>query len=72
MNHTKELVRMANQIATHFSTYPREEAVAETATHIRKFWDPRMRASLFAHADAGGSDLHEVARSAVGVLQQAR
>jgi len=72
MNHTKELVRMANQIATHFSTYPREEAVAETATHIRKFWDPRMRASLFAHAEAGGSDLHEVARGAVGVLQQAR
>ncbi|MBP2231125.1 formate dehydrogenase subunit delta [Azospirillum agricola] len=72
MNHTKELVRMANQIATHFATYPREEAVAETAGHIRKFWDPRMRAGLLAHAEAGGADLHEVARSAVGVLQQAR
>jgi len=72
MNHTKELVRMANQIATYFDAYPREEAVAETATHIRKFWDPRMRAGLFAHVDAGGGDLHEVARSAVGMLQQAR
>lgn len=71
MNHTKDLVRMANQIATHFASYPREEAVTETATHIRKFWDPRMRASLFAHVEGGGADLHEVARSAVGMLRQA-
>lgn len=69
-NHAKDLVRMANQIAIHFATYPHEEAVTETATHIRKFWDPRMRAGLFAHVQAGGeADLHEVARGAVGVLQ---
>ncbi len=66
---SRDLVRMANQIATHFSSFPPDEAVAETAAHIRKFWDPRMRAALFAHADAGGADLHAVAQGAIGLLR---
>ncbi len=71
MARSRDLVRMANQIASHFASLPAEEATAETATHIRKFWDPRMRAALFAHSDAGGGDLHAVARSAIAVLKQA-
>lgn len=38
------LVHMANQIGDFFSAYPdREEAMSGIATHIRKFWEPRMR-----------------------------
>lgn len=38
------LVHMANQIGTFFSAYPdREEAMEGIATHIHKFWEPRMR-----------------------------
>ena len=37
------LVRMANQIADFFKIQPANEAVAGTADHIRRFWDPRMR-----------------------------
>ena len=47
----EKIVRMANQIATFFLSKPHEEAVAGTAEHINKFWDPRMRRKLFALLD---------------------
>jgi uncharacterized membrane protein YoaT (DUF817 family) len=34
----KRLVYMANQIATFFSAWPHDQAVAATADHLRKFW----------------------------------
>lgn len=38
------LVRMANQIGGFFSAYPdHDEALEGIATHIHKFWEPRMR-----------------------------
>ena len=43
---TTTLVRMANQIATYFSSYPEHEAVAEITKHLKSFWDPRMRQRL--------------------------
>jgi formate dehydrogenase subunit delta len=56
---------MANQIATFFAGEDRETAVAATADHLRKFWDPRMRAEIIAHGRAGGEGLSEVARQAL-------
>ena len=47
----EKIVRMANQIAIFFSSKPHGEAVAGTAEHINKFWDPRMRRTLFALLD---------------------
>jgi formate dehydrogenase subunit delta len=35
-----------NQIAVNFQSYPEEQAVKETANHIKSFWDPRMRKQL--------------------------
>jgi formate dehydrogenase subunit delta len=44
------LVRMANQIGGFFSAYPdREEALEGIATHIHKFWEPRMRLLILSH-----------------------
>ena len=37
-----KLVRMANQIAAFFRSYPEEEAVAGIQKHISAFWTPRM------------------------------
>jgi formate dehydrogenase subunit delta len=42
-----KLVYMANQIATFFATQPESEAAQGVATHINKFWEPRMRHQLF-------------------------
>lgn len=42
-----KLVRMANQITTFFKSQPAEEGPGGVATHINKFWEPRMRRKLF-------------------------
>ncbi len=54
---TRDMLRMANQIADFFKGYPREEARKETATHLNNFWDPRMRKHLFEHLAKGGEGL---------------
>ncbi|WP_102224237.1 formate dehydrogenase subunit delta [Acidimangrovimonas sediminis] len=53
-----KLIRMANQIATFFASKPHDEGVAGVAAHISDFWEPRMRAQLFAAIEAGGEGLH--------------
>lgn len=42
-----KLVYMANQIAGFFATQPDAEAAQGVASHINKFWEPRMRRQLF-------------------------
>lgn len=64
----EELVRMANQIADYFKAYPEEEAVPGVAGHIRRFWDPSMRAALGRHVAAGGKDLQPLALAAMQSL----
>jgi formate dehydrogenase subunit delta len=50
------LIHMANRIGEFFQAMPdRAEAVDGVATHIRKFWEPRMRQALFAAVDAGAA-----------------
>ena len=58
------LVRMANQIGDFFRVQPEEQAVAGTADHIRRFWDPRMRAKMAEHLAHGGAGLNPIARQA--------
>ena len=67
-----KLVYMANQIGKFFESQGQEQAVAGTADHIRKFWDPRMRASIVAHLETGGAGLDPVARLAVERLKDAQ
>ena len=46
------LVHMANRIGEFFQAMPdQQEAMQGVATHIRKFWDPRMRRQLLAHVE---------------------
>jgi formate dehydrogenase subunit delta len=47
------LVTMANQIGTFFASFPdRQEAEAGIATHIERYWAPRMRVRLYQHVDS--------------------
>jgi formate dehydrogenase subunit delta len=51
--HIESLVRMANQIGDFFAAMPdHDEALEGIATHLKKFWEPRMRRELLAHVDA--------------------
>ena len=46
----ENLIRMANRIGDFFDAMPdHDEALAGIATHIRRFWEPRMRRELLAH-----------------------
>jgi formate dehydrogenase subunit delta len=63
-----KLVYMANQISKFFVSQGQERAVAGTADHIKKFWDPRMRKAIFAHLEEGGAGLEPVARMALEQL----
>jgi formate dehydrogenase subunit delta len=54
---TRDMLRMANQIAGFFKGYDHDEALAEIADHLNRFWEPRMRAALFAHLAAGAEGL---------------
>lgn len=63
----KTLVHMSNRIGEFFQAMPdREEALQGVATHIRKFWDPRMRRELLAYVDQEqGRGLSELVLSAL-------
>lgn len=63
------LVRMANQIAAFFKPYPLDEAVAGVADHMKKFWEPRMRAAFLAYLEKGGEGLDPIARAAGEMLK---
>jgi len=66
------LIYMANQIGKFFETQGRDKAVPSIADHIHKFWDPRMRNTIFAHLDAGGAGLDPDVRDAVASLKNAQ
>lgn len=67
-----KLVYMANQIGTFFKAQGSEDkAIAGVAEHIRKFWDPRMRKSIYAHIDNGGAGLEPHVKAAIEKLKQA-
>jgi len=67
-----KLVYMANQIGKFFVSQGHDKAVAATAEHLTKFWDPRMRSAIVAHVEAGGAGLDPCVREAVERLRAAQ
>lgn len=67
----QRLVHMANDIARFFQAEPdHAEAVSSIATHITRFWDPRMRREIIAHVQtAKGEGLTDLALEAVKQLK---
>ncbi len=60
------LIRMANRIGDFFEAMPdRTEAVEGIATHLKKFWDPRMRREFVVLVDAQAPGVNEIVRLAV-------
>ncbi len=68
----QKLVMMANQIAQFFESQPDSPPADQTAEHLKKFWDPRMRAALIAHFAAGGEGMSPTALAAAQVLADAQ
>jgi formate dehydrogenase subunit delta len=65
----EHLVNMVNDIAAFFHSEPDHAvAVDSIAMHLRRFWEPRMRRQIIAHAEAGGHGLVELGREGVEEL----
>ncbi len=65
-----KLVYMANQIGKFFASQGHEKAATGTADHIKKFWDPRMRAQIYAYLETGGEGLDPPVRVAIERLKE--
>ncbi len=63
------LVYMANQIGQFFVYQREDEVVPGIASHIKKFWDPRMRQAIFAYIDSGGDGLDPRVKEAIESLR---
>lgn len=62
---------MVNDIGAFWAAEPdKGEAAKNVASHVKRFWDPRMRRQLVAHYREGGAGLGEIARSAVALLAE--
>jgi formate dehydrogenase subunit delta len=66
----EHLVEMANDIGQFFACEPqRADAIEGIATHMQRFWDPRMLRHIVAHLKNGGDGLDELPREAVAQLK---
>lgn len=61
-NNVDNLVIMANQIGDFFETMKnRSQSLEEISSHLKRFWEPRMRSALLQHLDQhGGVGLKEI------------
>ncbi|MHB1231364.1 MAG: formate dehydrogenase subunit delta [Burkholderiales bacterium] len=63
----EHLIHMANQIGEFFEGEPDQEAAASAvASHLKRFWDPRMRREILRYAeDRGGQGLKDIVIRAI-------
>ena len=66
-----KLAYMANQIGKFFAHQKHDQAVASIADHLRRFWDPRMRATILGQYDAVKGQLDPAVQQAVEQLRKA-
>ena len=64
---SEHLVQMANSIGDYFAAFPdADEARHEIASHVRRYWEPRMRRGILEHIDRhGGEGLREIVLQAL-------
>jgi len=67
------LIKMANEIGDFFAgTTDPDQAARDVANHLRRFWEPRMRAQMLKYyEERQGAGLSDLARNAVGLLHAA-
>jgi formate dehydrogenase subunit delta len=69
MKHIENLIKMANDIGSFFAAEPdRQLAIHSIADHLKRFWEPRMRAAIIDHNRQGGVGLSELVRAALQEL----
>jgi formate dehydrogenase subunit delta len=61
----EKLIRMANQIASFFRSYPEEQACKGIHDHLVAFWTPNMRSMLLSYASQDGGKLDPLVMKAM-------
>ena len=61
------LIRMANQIGEFFESMPdRAQALEDIASHIKRFWEPRMRRAILEVLDQKNTEeFSDIVREAI-------
>jgi formate dehydrogenase subunit delta len=64
------LIKMTNEIGAFFAgTTDAPEASRAVAAHLKRYWEPRMRAQMIAYyEERNGAGLTDLARHAVALL----
>lgn len=64
----EKMIHNANQIALFWASYPHDEALAGVLSHLKRYWEPRMRTQIRQYVAGGGGGLHALALEAVKQL----
>jgi formate dehydrogenase subunit delta len=67
---TRDMVRMANQMATFFKSYGVEEGTKELAAHINNFWAPPIRREFFEYVALGGKGFEPMVMAAAAQVRR--
>jgi len=64
------LIKMTNEIGEFFAgTAEAPEAARAVANHLKRYWEPRMRAQMISYFEQrNGAGLTELARNAVALM----
>jgi formate dehydrogenase subunit delta len=67
------LIKMTNEIGEFFAgTTDKDGAARDVANHIKRYWEPRMRAQMLKYyEERGGAGLTDIGKSAVALLHAA-
>jgi formate dehydrogenase subunit delta len=69
------LIKMTNEIGEFFAgveVNDPEAAARDVANHLKRYWEPRMRAQMLKYyEERGGAGLTDLGKSAVGLLYAA-
>ena len=67
------LIKMTNEISEFFAgTTDADSAAKDVANHLRRYWEPRMRAQMLSYYEQRqGAGLSEVGKKAVALLHEA-
>ncbi len=65
-----KLVRMANQIGDFFAPMDEDAAIRGVATHLKRFWTPKMIDEIIGYLDSGQAGLNPAAARGVAALRQ--
>jgi formate dehydrogenase subunit delta len=66
----EKFARMANQIGDYYASQPSEQAALGVASHIRKFWTPKMIAEMLAALDKQNVGLNATAAAGFAILHK--